>query len=138
MGESTAAVSAKNILEFSAYYHDGAAALLKDGNLAAAVQQERFSRKDMTPGFLVKRYVAVLKRGARSQREGLPNPEHKEPQGKTGETFLMPDILADLWAFMGERKKFWLAPIILVMILLGALIVFAQGSSLAPFIYTLF
>ena len=48
------------------------------------------------------------------------------------------DLLADLWAFMRERKKFWLAPIILVMILLGALIVFAQGSSLAPFIYTLF
>jgi hypothetical protein len=39
---------------------------------------------------------------------------------------------------MRERKKFWLAPIILVMLLLGALIVFAQGSSLAPFIYTLF
>ena len=49
----------------------------------------------------------------------------------------MLDLLADLWAFMRERKKFWLAPIILVMILLGALIVFAQGSSLAPFIYTL-
>ena len=50
----------------------------------------------------------------------------------------MLDFLADLWAFMRERKKFWLAPIIIVMILLGALIVFAQGSSLAPFIYTLF
>jgi len=50
----------------------------------------------------------------------------------------MLDFLQDLWAFMRERKKFWLAPIILVMILLGALIVFAQGSSLAPFIYTLF
>jgi hypothetical protein len=50
----------------------------------------------------------------------------------------MLDFLADLWAFMRERKKFWLAPIILVMVLLGALIVFAQGSSLAPFIYTLF
>jgi hypothetical protein len=50
----------------------------------------------------------------------------------------MLDLLADLWAFMRERKKFWLAPIIVVMILLGALIVFAQGSSLAPFIYTLF
>jgi hypothetical protein len=50
----------------------------------------------------------------------------------------MLDFLTDLWAFMRERKKFWLAPIILVMILLGALIVFAQGSSLAPFIYTLF
>jgi hypothetical protein len=50
----------------------------------------------------------------------------------------MLDFLADLWAFMRERKKFWLAPIIVVMVLLGALIVFAQGSSLAPFIYTLF
>jgi len=50
----------------------------------------------------------------------------------------MLDFLKDLWAFMRERKKFWLAPIILVMILLGALIVFAQGSALAPFIYTLF
>jgi len=50
----------------------------------------------------------------------------------------MLELLKDLWAFMRERKKFWLAPIILVMILLGALIVFAQGSSLAPFIYTLF
>jgi hypothetical protein len=50
----------------------------------------------------------------------------------------MLDFLTDLWDFMRERKKFWLAPIILIMILLGALIVFAQGSSLAPFIYTLF
>jgi Family of unknown function (DUF5989) len=50
----------------------------------------------------------------------------------------MLDFLKDLWAFMRERKKFWLAPIILVMVLLGALVVFAQGSSLAPFIYTLF
>ena len=50
----------------------------------------------------------------------------------------MLDLLADLWAFMRERKKFWLAPIIIVMVLLGALIVFTQGSALAPFIYTLF
>jgi uncharacterized membrane protein YjdF len=50
----------------------------------------------------------------------------------------MLEFLQDFWAFMRERKKFWLAPIILVMIVLGALIVFAQGSSLAPFIYTLF
>ena len=50
----------------------------------------------------------------------------------------MLDLLADLWAFMRERKKFWLAPIILVMILLGALIVFAYRYSPTPFIYTLF
>jgi len=50
----------------------------------------------------------------------------------------MIDFVRDLWAFMRERKKFWLAPIIIVMVLLGGLIVFAQGSALAPFIYTLF
>jgi len=50
----------------------------------------------------------------------------------------MLDLLKDLWAFMRERKKFWLAPIIITMLLLGALIVFAQGSAVAPFIYTLF
>ncbi len=50
----------------------------------------------------------------------------------------MLDFFQDLWGFMRERKKFWLAPIIIVMVLLGALIVLAQGSAVAPFIYTLF
>ncbi|HJP38627.1 MAG TPA: DUF5989 family protein [Gammaproteobacteria bacterium] len=50
----------------------------------------------------------------------------------------MIDFLQDLWGFMRERKKFWLAPIILVMVLLGVLIVVSQGSAVAPFIYTLF
>lgn len=50
----------------------------------------------------------------------------------------MIEFLVDLWDFMRERKKFWLAPIIIVMVLLGALIVLAQGSAVAPFIYTLF
>jgi len=50
----------------------------------------------------------------------------------------MGELLKDLWMFMRERKKFWLAPIIVVMLLLGALIVLAQGSAVAPFIYTLF
>jgi len=50
----------------------------------------------------------------------------------------MLDLLQDLWGFMRERKKFWLAPIIIVLILLGLLVVFAQGSAVAPFIYTLF
>jgi hypothetical protein len=50
----------------------------------------------------------------------------------------MLDLAKDLWAFMRERKKFWLAPIIVVLLLLGALIVLAQGSAIAPFIYTLF
>ncbi len=50
----------------------------------------------------------------------------------------MVEFLQDLWLFMHERKKFWLAPIIIVMVLLGALIVLTQGSAVAPFIYTLF
>ena len=50
----------------------------------------------------------------------------------------MIELLKDLWMYMRERKKYWLAPIILTLVLLGALIVFAQGSALAPFIYTLF
>ncbi|MEE8321261.1 MAG: DUF5989 family protein [Gammaproteobacteria bacterium] len=50
----------------------------------------------------------------------------------------MIDLIKDLWLFMRERKKFWLAPIIIVLVLLGGLIIFAQGSAVAPFIYTLF
>ena len=50
----------------------------------------------------------------------------------------MIDLLKDLWGLMKVRKKFWLAPIILVLVLLGALIVLSQGSAVAPFIYTLF
>jgi len=48
------------------------------------------------------------------------------------------DFLKELWAFLGERKKFWLLPIIIVMLLIGGLLVLAQGSALAPFIYTIF
>lgn len=47
-------------------------------------------------------------------------------------------FLKDLWLFMRERKKFWLAPVIIVLLLLGILIVFGGGSAIAPFIYTLF
>jgi hypothetical protein len=50
----------------------------------------------------------------------------------------MLDLLKDLWEFLKVRKKFWLAPIILVLVLLGALIVLSEGSAVAPFIYTLF
>ena len=50
----------------------------------------------------------------------------------------MIDLMIDLWGFLKERKKFWLLPIILVLLLLGALIVLTQGSAIAPFIYTLF
>lgn len=48
------------------------------------------------------------------------------------------EIIKDLWAFLRARKKYWLWPIFVMMLLLGALIVLAQGSAIAPFIYTLF
>jgi hypothetical protein len=47
-------------------------------------------------------------------------------------------FLKELWEFMRERKKFWLAPIMLMLVVFGGLIVMAQGSAVAPFIYTLF
>ena len=48
------------------------------------------------------------------------------------------NLARELWAFMRIRKKWWLLPILVVMVLVGALLVFAQGSALAPFIYTIF
>lgn len=50
----------------------------------------------------------------------------------------MTSLLRELWRYMRDRKKFWLLPILLVMVVLGGLIVLAQGSAVAPFIYTLF
>ncbi len=47
-------------------------------------------------------------------------------------------FIGELWAFLKARKKFWLAPIIIVMFLIGALLFATQGSVVAPFIYTLF
>jgi hypothetical protein len=47
-------------------------------------------------------------------------------------------LIGELWAFLRVRKKWWLLPIVVVMVLVGALLVFAQGSVLAPFIYTIF
>ena len=48
------------------------------------------------------------------------------------------NVLSELWAFMKVRKKLWLLPLILIMLIMGALLVFAQGSALAPFIYSIF
>lgn len=49
-----------------------------------------------------------------------------------------PSLVREFWAFFRVRKKWWLLPIIVVMVLVGTLLVFAQGSALAPFIYTIF
>ncbi|WP_186279823.1 DUF5989 family protein [Fluviicola chungangensis] len=48
------------------------------------------------------------------------------------------EFLRDLWRFMKERKKFWLAPVIIILLLIGILIVFGGSSAIAPFIYSLF
>jgi hypothetical protein len=50
----------------------------------------------------------------------------------------MVSLAGELWSFMMARKKFWLLPIMAMMLLLGGLIVLTQGSAVAPFIYTLF
>jgi Family of unknown function (DUF5989) len=50
----------------------------------------------------------------------------------------MTSILAELFAFLRVRKKYWLAPIVLLLVVLGGLLILAQGSAVAPFIYTLF
>lgn len=48
------------------------------------------------------------------------------------------EFLRDLWGFLKQRKKFWLLPLIVIILVFGALMVFASGSAIAPFIYTLF
>lgn len=50
----------------------------------------------------------------------------------------MGEFVVELWDFMRERKKFWLLPIVVVLLMFGGLIVLTQGSAVAPFIYTLF
>ena len=47
-------------------------------------------------------------------------------------------IIKEFWSFLRERKKWWLAPIVVFLLLLGGILVFAKGSALAPFIYSLF
>ena len=47
-------------------------------------------------------------------------------------------LLAEIWRYMRVRKKYWLLPVIVVMLLLGGLLILAQGSAIAPFIYTMF
>lgn len=50
----------------------------------------------------------------------------------------MLEVMKDLWGFLRVRKKFWLAPILIALLLMGTLMVLSQGSAVAPFIYTLF
>ena len=48
------------------------------------------------------------------------------------------DLIIDIWDFLKVRKKYWLAPLIITIVLMGSLIIFTQGSVVAPFIYSIF
>lgn len=48
------------------------------------------------------------------------------------------EFIKDIWGFMKERKKYWLFPMIIILLLIGFLLVFSSGSAIAPFVYTLF
>ena len=47
-------------------------------------------------------------------------------------------FLSEVWSYMKVRKKFWLAPLVLIMVIFGGLVILAKGSAVAPFIYTIF
>jgi hypothetical protein len=59
-------------------------------------------------------------------------------QKQAGESMSKIGILAEFWEFLKYRKKYWLAPIIIMLVALSALIILTEGSALAPFVYTLF
>jgi hypothetical protein len=61
------------------------------------------------------------------------NPDHLDLQRSHAMS-----ILAELWDFLRVRKKFWLMPIVIVLLVFGGLVILVQGSAVAPFIYTLF
>jgi hypothetical protein len=68
----------------------------------------------------------------------VPLLAHKPNLSKINFESNMGSFIKEMWAFLRSRKKLWLAPIIAIMVILGALLIFAQGSVMAPFIYTLF
>ena len=93
------------------------------------------------PNFCAGRDTATPSREAHRERKRVGDLSHhqsKQIAKAHGETFLMMDLLRDLWDFMRERKKFWLAPILIILLVFGMLMVLTQGSVVAPFIYTLF
>ena len=95
------------VLGLSCYYHDSAAALLKDGEIITAVQEERFSRKKHDSSFPKNAVFHCLK------SQGIS--------------------LSDVKEIVYYEK-----PLIITIVLMGALIVFSQGSVVAPFIYSIF
>jgi hypothetical protein len=70
--------------------------------------------------------------------QNLRNPRSVSPNVFKEEQMKNPSIVAEFWEFLKVRKRYWLLPIVLVLFLFGALIVFTESSAIAPFIYTLF
>ena len=71
----------------------------------------------------------------------IPRHQYYYEEAKEKSSMARPAIVSlasEFWAFLRVRKKWWLAPIIIIMALFGGLIVFTQGSALAPFVYTIF
>jgi len=62
----------------------------------------------------------------------------KQLQNINEETVLIMSFLKEFWEFLKVRKKYWLLPIVIVLVLFGGLIILSQGSAVAPFIYTIF
>ena len=92
--------------------------------------------KDNRKGVTLAVMTAAIVRRSRIYRK-KPNPPAKI-QHQTKLKGAIMNLIKELWAFLKERKKFWLFPVIVVMLFLGALIVLAKGSAVAPFIYTIF
>jgi carbamoyltransferase len=113
----------RHILGISAYYHDSAAVLLRNGDIVAAAQEERFSRQKGDARF-PRHAVDYCLRAA-----GVGVGE-LEAVGFYDKPLLKFERILE--TYLG------IAPVIAVMVLVGALLIFAQGSALAPFIYTIF
>ena len=78
--------------------------------------------------------LIYFKKGGNFQNEG----QIDSAQVNYEKSILVMDFLKEFWEFLKVRKKYWLLPILLVLVLFGGLIVLSQGSAIAPFIYTLF
>jgi carbamoyltransferase len=115
------------ILGISAYYHDSAAALLKDGEIVAAAQQERFSRKKHDAGFL----DAAIRWCLEEASIRLTHIDHIAFYDKPLIKF---ERLLETYLAYAPKGFSSFAAAILVLLLLGTLIVLAQGSAMAPFI----
>ena len=128
------------ILGISAFYHDSAATVLIDGEIIAAAQEERFTRKKHDSDYPFHAVEFVLKYSNIKFKDLDQIVFFEKP-------FLKFERLLETYVafaprgfnqFLKVRKKYWLLPIIIILVLFGGLIILTQGSAVAPFIYTIF